>query len=263
MSRIDAIFTAARQEGRTLLMPFVTAGYPSMEMTEAALPVIEKAGASIVELGFPFSDPIADGPTIAASMHDALERGVTPRDVFEMVRRVRPKTQLGLVGMVSESIVDRIGQDAFVKTAADAGLDGLIIPDADVSSAGHLRDLAADHGLSFTLLVAPNTKPDRRKVIVERCTGFVYLLARAGVTGERDAAPDVAPGVKAVRELTDVPIAVGFGISRPEHVRAVTEAADAAIVGSALVRRMGEADDAVDAAGRFVKSLAGGLTQRS
>jgi tryptophan synthase alpha chain len=263
MSRIDAIFTAAREEGRTLLMPFVTAGHPSIELTEAALPVIEKAGASIVEIGFPFSDPIADGPTIAASMHDALERGVSPRDVFEMVRRGRAKTQLGLVGMVSESIVDRIGQDAFVKTAAEAGLDGLIVPDADVASAGHLRDLAADHGLSFTLLVAPNTRPERRKVIVERCTGFVYLLARAGVTGEQAAAPEVGPGVSAIRELTDLPIAVGFGVSTADHVRAVTEAADAAIVGSALVRRMGEADDPVEAAGRFVKSLAGGLTQRS
>jgi tryptophan synthase alpha chain len=263
MSRIDGIFASAREEGRTLLMPFVTAGYPSLEMTEAALPVIEAAGASIVEIGFPFSDPIADGPTIAASMHDALERGVTPTDVFAMVRRVRAKTQLGLVGMVSESIVDRIGQEAFVAEAADAGLDGLIVPDADVDSAGRLHDLADDHGLSFTLLVAPSTTPERRRTIVDRCSGFVYLLARAGVTGEQEAAPEVAPGVAALRELTDLPIAVGFGVSKPEHVRAVTEAADAAIVGSALVRRMGEADDPADAAGRFVKSLAGGLAQRS
>lgn len=263
MSRIDHIFTTLREQGRTALMPFVTAGYPSLEVTEQALPAIEDAGASIVELGIPFSDPIADGPVIAASMHEALQGGTTPRAVFEMVRRLRPGTELGLIAMVSESIVMRIGQERFASEAVEAGFDGLIVPDLDTADSGALRALADEHDLSLSLLIAPNSSPQRVKEIASMCSGFVYLLARAGVTGESDAPPEIEEKVSLIRTVTDLPIAVGFGISCAEHVTAVTQVADAAIVGSALVRRMGEADDPVDAARRFVRELARGLSVKT
>jgi len=263
MGRIDRIFTVLRAEGRTALMPFVTAGYPSLEATAAALPAIGEAGASIVEVGFPFSDPIADGPVIAASMHEALVRGATADDVFRVVSDVRASTDLGLVAMVSQSIVERIGVETFVGKAADAGFDGLIVPDADLDTAPALREAATGRDMTFTMLIAPTSTPARLEAIARACTGFVYLLARVGITGERDDAPDIADRVAAIRRVSDLPVAVGFGISNRAHVEAVTRAADAAIVGSALVRRMGQADDPVAAARAFVADLAAGLAARA
>jgi tryptophan synthase alpha chain len=263
MSRITNIFAAHRANGCSALMPFITAGYPTLEDTTAAIPVIESAGASIVELGVPFSDPIADGPVIAASMHEALQRGATPTKIFDLVRQIRSQTALGLVAMVSDSIVARMQPETFVRTAAAAGIDGLIVPDIDLDAARELRLMADDHNLTLTLLIAPTTTTQRRDQLASICSGFVYLLARLGITGERDTAPDVAAQVEAMRHCCDLPVAVGFGISSPDHVRAVTEHADAAIVGSALVRRMGEASNPVQAAGDFVRHLASGLVRRA
>jgi tryptophan synthase alpha chain len=260
MGRIDTIFRERRAAGRTAVMPFVTAGHPSLAVTEAVIPALEAAGASIIELGIPFSDPIADGPVIAASMHESLQAGTTPRRVFELVRRVRPRTRAGLVAMVSHSIVLRVGPERFLDDAAAAGFDGVILPDVDLRDAETIRSAADARSLAFVLLVAPTTSAARAERIVALCTGFVYVLARVGITGESDQAPEVAERVASLRECTDLPIAVGFGIARPEHVRAVGRVADAAIVGSALVRRMAEAKqagaDPVAAATSFVASLA-------
>lgn len=258
--RIDDIFARLRAEGRTALIPFVTAGYPSLEVTAEVVPALETAGASIVELGIPFSDPIADGPVIAASMHVALGAGVTPGAVFNIVGQLRQATSVGLVAMVSDSIVQRMGPQQFLADAAEAGFDGLIIPDLDLSGAPAAAELAAGHGMTLSLLIAPTTPDDRIERIVGHCSGFVYVLARAGITGERDTTPDIAARVESVRQHTDLPIAVGFGISEPEHVSAVTELADAAIVGSAIVRRMGPDVDAVSAAADFARTLAAALT---
>jgi len=260
MTRIDDIFAAHRSAGTRALMPFMTAGYPTLDDTRATLPALQEAGASIVELGFPFSDPIADGPVIAASMYEALKQGVRPCDVFDMVRALRDELSLGLIAMVSDSIMARIGTERFVGDASSAGFDGLILPDIDLKDADRIRPIADKHGLSVTLLVAPNTTEARLKELVSRCTGFVYLLARVGITGESDAAPEIADRVALVRQFTNLPVAVGFGISEPEHVRIVTESADAAIVGSALVRRIGNAANPAEEAGRFVRSLASGLS---
>ena len=257
--------SGARSGGRGGLMPFITGGFPSPEVTAAVLPELQRAGASIVEIGFPFSDPIADGPVIASSMHEVLERGGTPRDIFDAVREVRSSISIGLVAMVSQSIVQRMGVDRFLGDAAGAGFDGLIVPDADLAEAGSLARAATSRGMTFSMLVAPTTSADRLGRIVQLCSGFVYLLARVGITGERGnfAAARLADRVAEVRALGralgELPVAVGFGISTAEHVRAVVEVADAAIVGSALVRRMAEASDPVAAAGEFVRSLAAGL----
>ncbi len=268
MPRIDDIFSRYRSEGRSALIPFVTAGYPSLECTAEAIIAFEEVlGPTVVELGIPFSDPIADGPVIAASMHEALESGVTPADVFETVRRVRDHTGHGLVAMVTASIVQRMDPDRFMAEAADAGFDGVIIPDLDVAGdpqgdAKRLGGIAARRGLCFTLLVSPTTPAERIGVIAGQCSGFVYLLARVGITGEQAELPDVSERVETLRRLTDLPIAVGFGISRPDQVAAATAAADAVVVGSAIVRRMGDATRPAAAAAAFCRELAAGLSPK-
>lgn len=263
MSRIDDIFASLRASKRKALMPFLCAGRPTLAALPDLLSAVEDAGASVVEIGIPFSDPIADGPVIAAAMHKALQDGVTPQQVFDTVRSARSATNLGLVAMVSVSLVHRKGLDRFAAEARDAGFDGLIVPDAPVEESDPIRAAADRAGLSLSLLVAPTTSADRAARIVAACSGFVYLLARTGITGERDAAPEIAEPVRRLRTLTDLPIACGFGISTADQVQAVVRHADAAIVGSALVRRMESAiadgDDPVVTARTFVAQLSAGL----
>lgn len=261
MSRLSHIFAEARAARRAALMPFITGGYPSLDATAALIPALEDAGAAALEIGFPFSDPIADGPVIAASMHEALLAGTTPRKLFDLVARVRSRTRLGLIAMVSVSIVDRLGAEAFFRDAAAAGFDGVILPDLDLAAAAPLRLLADQNNLAFTLLAAPTTMADRAASIARLCTGFIYLLARTGVTGERDSIdlPSLRERVKMLRAASDLPIAAGFGISRPEHAAAVAQLVDGVIVGSAVVRRIAAADDPVAAAGQFVRQLSAAL----
>ena len=262
--RIDDIFDRLRRCGRTTLIPFVTAGYPSLDATARVLRALEEAGVDIVELGFPFSDPIADGPVIAASMHQALQKGVTPPAIFELVNGLRSQTGLGIVAMVSHSVVRRMGTPTFMADASGAGFDGIIIPDLDLEAAAEesFGDLAAAGGMSWSLLIAPTTGPERLRRLVGLSRGFVYLLARCGITGEQAQAPAVDRRVDALRRHTDLPVAVGFGISRPEHVAAVTRTADAAVVGSALVRTMGEGADPAQSAVELIRTLSTGLTMR-
>lgn len=257
MSRIDAIFADLRARNERTLMPFLTAGYPSIDTTVQLLPVLEAQGTRIVELGFPFSDPIADGPTIVASMHHALEQGVTPQRIFEAVGGVRSQTSLGLIAMVSFSILARMGPDRFIADAAAAGFDGLIVPDLDTNAAPAVVSCCDQHDLAFTLLIAPSTSEERIARIASLCRGFIYVLARTGITGEQATLelPGFADRLALIRRHTTLPLAVGFGISTPEHVRLVTAHADAAIVGSAVVRRLGDPGNPIQA----VKSLVGEL----
>ena len=242
MSRIDRIFTDLKAHGRKALMPFVVAGDPTPEALGPTLQALEAAGASVVEIGIPFSDPIADGPVIAEAMHRALQRGVTPEQVLGAVKRMRPSLGLGLVAMVSVSIVERCGGPAFIGRLAEAGFDGVIVPDADLDAVQPLLDEAVRRDLAFAMLVAPTSSDARIERLVRHCRGFVYLLARAGITGERTDAPEVEALVRRVRAHTALPLAVGFGISTAAHVKAVCEHADAAIVGSSLVRRLATCD---------------------
>lgn len=259
MGRIEQIFATLRSSGGKALMPYVTGGHPKVEVTEAVIPALADAGASIIEIGIPFSDPIADGPVIAGAMHEALEAGATTALVLDAVKRARERTSVGLVAMVSDSIVVRFGVPRFTELCAAAGIDGLIVPDIDVETAGSVRDEAGERGLTLSMLIAPTTDETRVEKLCAVSSGFVYLLARVGITGEQTTAPEVAGGVEMLRRHTDLPIAVGFGISSPDHVASVVASADAAIVGSALVRRMSEADDPVEAARSFVAHLATGL----
>ncbi len=265
MNRIERIFADLRREDRRALMPFITAGSPSLQATAALLPAMEAAGASICELGLAFSDPIADGPVIQSAMTDALVRGVTVQGVFETIRQARSQVEMGLVAMVSYSIVYRRGAKRFVAEAKAAGFDGFIFPDVPVDESESISQVVREAGLTCSLLIAPTTPLERARRIAAASSGFVYVIARSGITGESDSVPAaLAQRVAALREVTDLPIAVGFGISGPEHVKAVTSVADAAIVGSAVVRRIAscpdEAPDKIAAAvGPFVAELAGGL----
>jgi tryptophan synthase alpha chain len=263
MSRIETIFSDLRSRQAKGLMPFVCAGRPTLDATPEMLRAVAGAGASIIEVGFPFSDPIADGPVIAAAMHEALKECITPRMIFDGVRAVRGQVKAGLVAMVTVSIVHRLGVKEFVAQAKEAGFDGFIFPDCPVDEVEDFTVPVREAGLTASLLIAPTTPMERAARIAKASSGFVYLLARTGITGERTDAPEVAERVAALREVTDLPIACGFGISTPEQVKAVAEHADAVIVGSALVRRVEDAAkngaDATAVARDFVASLAAGL----
>jgi len=257
MSRIDQIFQDLRANGRKALMPFVVAGDPTLDALPGTLAALEQAGASIAEIGIPFSDPIADGPVIAEAMHRALQRGVSPSVVLARVRELRASVRMGLVAMVSVSIVERSGGSAFIAALADAGFDGVIVPDADLDAVGPLHAEAERRDIAFAMLVAPTSTDARIERLVRHCRGFVYLLARAGITGERQDAPQVESLVRRVRAKTSLPLAVGFGISTAAHVKAVCAHADAAIVGSSLVRRLAEGDAhaVADRAGAYAREL--------
>lgn len=275
MSRIDNIFRDLRASGRKALMPFLCGGYPAAGSVTASLLELERAGASVVEIGIPFSDPIADGPVIAAAMHEAISAGCTPASVAAEVRQARSAgCKLGIVAMVSVSIVWRIGPEAYFRQLAEAGFDGLILPDLTAEESAPWRQAAAAVGLTTSLLIAPTTSAERAAEIARACTGFVYVMTRTGITGASQptgqsgvvGAASVGDRVRQLRQFTNLPLACGFGISSPEQVRQVVidGGADAAIVGSALVKRMGEASkagkDPAAAAGKFCRELSAGLS---
>ncbi len=263
MNRVEQAFSDARSQSRGVLIPYLCPFDPTEDALERLVPALERAGAGIIEIGIPYSDPIADGPVIAAAMHRALQLGAAPDRVFEQVARARGSVGCGLVAMCSVSIVHAIGIEAFIASSKDAGFDGFIFPDAPVEESDDLVAATREAGLTCSLLVSPTTPADRAARIAAACTGFVYLLARSGITGERTEAPDVAERVALLREHTSTPIAAGFGISSADHVRAVVRHADGAIVGSALVRRLHEASqrggDPVGDGEAFVRDLASGL----
>lgn len=263
-ARIRAAFDGSRARGRCALLPFITAGFPDLPTTAQLLKELPAAGADLIEVGFPFSDPIADGPVIAESMHRALASGVDPDAIFACVRAAQPSVPV--LAMVSHSIVHRVGAVRFIKDAVDAGFAGFIVPDADPADATDLSAIAAGQGAGFCGLVSPSSRAERVRHIASISTGFVYLLARAGVTGVSADAPEISARTRELRACTSAPIAAGFGISTAEHVAVVGRDADGAIVGSAIVRAMMQAmernESAVDAALSLVRRLDRGSAWR-
>jgi tryptophan synthase alpha chain len=236
---LAAAFADLRARGRIGLLPFIPAAYPTLDATGPLLAALVAGGASAIEVGIPFSDPVADGPIIQEAFNQALQQHVRVRDVFAAIRSARATVSVPLVAMVSFSIVYRYGAPRFIADAAAAGFSGLIIPDLPPPEAAAVCPLIRDGGLDSILLVSPTSTPERRKQITALCSGFVYYLAVSGITGERDRLPaDLEANLRDLRRTTDLPVAVGFGISRPEHVRQLAGLADGAIVGSAVVRRI-------------------------
>jgi len=272
LSRVVEAFATLTRENRKGVIPFLCGGRPTIRSFGECLTAADRAGAAIIEVGVPFSDPIADGPVIASAMHRALQDGATVESVFEAVHAARPAVRAAVVAMVSVSIVHRVGASRFAKLASQAGFDGVIYPDAPLEEAERYTRPANAEGLTATLLVAPTTPTERAARIAQASTGFVYVLARAGITGE-GAGPAPAPSglserLASLRKVTPLPLACGFGISSPEDARSVTApppagaGADAAIVGSALVRRIEESgpENASEATHNFVSSLVRAVT---
>jgi len=236
MSRIGSRFAALRAAGEGALVVFVTAGDPTLEWSEQVVLTVADAGADVIEVGIPFCDPLADGPTIQASTFRALQQGITPETVLAMISRVRARSEVPIVAMTYCNPVWQMGMERFAQQAAQAGVDGVIMTDMPPDEAGEWHKVARKHGLDTIFLVAPTSTPQRMERVARMSSGFVYCVSRTGVTGAREHLPEEVPQmVQALRALTDLPLCVGFGISRWEHVKAVCEVADGAVVGSAVV----------------------------
>jgi tryptophan synthase alpha chain len=266
MNRIDALFSRLRSEKRRALMPFVTAGDPDLPTTAMLINELVSRGSHLVEVGIPYSDPIADGPVIAASYHRALERGVKVGHIFQTLRTLRAEgsarfNDTPMVSMVSYAIIHRIGTDRYLNDAATAGLDGLIVPDLPVEESRALMEKASLRDLKLIQLITPTTPRDRAVEIARSTTGFIYYVSVAGITGERKSLPsELVETVGWLRTQTDLPICIGFGISGPDQVRQLAPVADGLIIGSAIVRRLAEAinrprAEVVREIGQFVGEL--------
>jgi tryptophan synthase alpha chain len=242
MPAIDQLFSRLRSENRKALMPFITAGDPDVAFTAAVLRELVKRGASMCEVGVPYSDPIADGPVIQASYTRALEKGVKLREVLAMLGETTPALGAPVVTMVSYAIVHCHGVEKYCDEAKAAGVAGLIVPDLPVEESPQLAAICRQRELSLIQLVTPLTPRDRALRICETSTGFVYYVSVAGITGERtQLPPELADNVGWLREHSQLPICIGFGVSAPEHVKLLAPVADGLIVGSAIVRRIAAA----------------------
>ena len=246
-SRIDTTFARLRAAGRTGLVTFVSAGDPSLPRSADVLRALDRAGADVLEVGVPFSDPLADGPEIQRSSERALAAGSTLAGVLAMVAGVRADVAAPIVLFTYANPVVRMGLDAFARRAAEAGVDGVLALDLPIEEAGELRETLAARGLDTIFLLSPTTTTERIRKAASLGRGFLYGISRLGVTGVSDRVAGDARALSArVREVTSMPLAIGFGISRPEHVVEVGAWADAVVVGSGLVRVIAEHGDRPD-----------------
>lgn len=260
LSRLDSALARARNEGRTAVVPYVTVGFPSVEDTLAIVPAIERAGADAIELGVPYSDPLADGPTVQAASYRALTGGVNSHVCIEAARSLRSAgVTVPLLFMGYYNPILHYGITAYAADCAEAGVDALIVPDLPPDEAGELREALAERGLGIVSLLAPTSTEERIVLGCEQARGFVYCVSVTGVTGARRDLPDDLPEfVARVRRHTELPVAVGFGIAERKHVERVGEVADVAIVGSALINVIDSAPpgEAASRAGAFIRELA-------
>ena len=264
VERIAEAFASARANGRrAALMPYLMAGYPTVEASIAIGTAYVDAGADLIELGVPFSDPLADGPVVHAAGVAALAAGARTADALEVAREL--SAQVPVVLMCYTNLVIARGLERFVDMLVTAGVSGLIVPDLPYEEGPETVAACDARGVALVPLVAPTTPDDRLAMIGARARGFIYTVSVTGTTGERGAMADSLAGVvRRTRERTSVPVAVGFGISTPEHVTATADAgADGVIIGSRLVRAAGEADDPAAAVGELVTAFSAALRDGS
>jgi tryptophan synthase alpha chain len=239
MTRIEKRFAELRSAGKKAFIPYLTAGDPSLDITRDLILALEKAGADVIELGVPFSDPIADGPVIQRATERALQNGVTLQGVLELGKNIRRESDIPLVLFSYFNPLLNHGLEKLARDAAGAGFDGVLATDLTVEESEVFTRTMQSAGLNTVFLVAPTSSPERMKKIARASTGFLYAVSRTGVTGEtQELASDLKQFLQTLRTRTTSPIAVGFGISRPEHVRAVWQEADGAIVGSSIVKEV-------------------------
>lgn len=264
MNRIDKKFQALRQQNTRAFMPYLCAGDPTPELTTKLLLTLEEAGADLIELGVPFSDPIADGPTIQRASGRALKHRISLQQILEMVKTLRQQTDIPIALMSYYNPIFSMGESVFCKAAQDAGVDGVIVPDLPPEEARPLLDVALQYNLATIFLVAPTSPPERMQSIASVSTGFIYCVSVTGVTGARGTlSGEVAPMITELRKHTDKPISVGFGVSTPEQAKQVVEIADGVIVGSAIVNvveeNMDDETKLLAAVKEFASELAAGV----
>lgn len=262
-TRIASTFSALKDSGHLAFMPFITAGDPNMDASLAVVQELGRQGVDLIEIGFPYSDPIADGPVIQASYTRALEQGLHVDDIFEGIGSLKTGDLPPLVAMVSYALLFRRGVERFVKQATESGFCGFIIPDLPADEAEEVSQIVRAHGSDLIQLVSPMTPKERAISILKASSGFVYCISVAGTTGVRDELPpELTEQLNWLRTQTDVPLAVGFGIKGPEQVDILRDAADGVIVGSAIVRmmeRLGASSESdrttLDEIGQFAESM--------
>ncbi len=268
MNRIDAKFKELALSNRKGLFPFLVAGQPDMQTTIELIKQLEQIGVSGIELGFPFTDPVADGPVIQSAFTEALAKGITIAKIFNSLAKARNEITIPIVAMTSASIVYKIGIDTFLDKAKSAGFDGFIIPDLSLEEAPAIAGKIAKRDLRLSMLIAPTSPDERQRKIASIATGFLYYMSVAGITGERDKLPEDLPEhVRALKEISGLPVVVGFGIKTAEQVKLVCSVADGAIVGSAIVRRIAESQkqgysgqQIIEAVTLYVKDLLSGIS---
>jgi tryptophan synthase alpha chain len=251
MNRIASVFG---KSGHKALIPYVTVGYPGIEDTLKVVPLLAKNGADIVELGIPFSDPLADGVTIQRSSFHALQKGVTPQLCLDVARKLREKVDIPLVFMTYYNPVFHYGLEQFCSACVGAGIDGLIIPDLPPQEGGSLEAIARKKDIDLIYLLAPTSPEERIKLVAQKSRGFIYLVSVTGVTGARDRLPaDLEAFVARVKKAARQPLCVGFGISTPQQAKRVARLADGVIVGSRIIQLMESGD--LQQVGEFIKEL--------
>jgi tryptophan synthase alpha chain len=259
MGRLGERFAALRERGERALIPFITAGDPDLPTTERLLHALALAGADAIEIGVPFSDPMAEGPTIQRSSERALRQKTSLRRVLEVVRSVRPQIDVPLILMGYANNFFAMGETEFADAARTVGVDGVIVVDLPPEEGEEFNGALVEAGVDPILLASPTTTRERVRMLARETRGFLYYVSLTGVTGARDeVAEGVEESVRAIQEISDVPICVGFGVSTPDHVRRVGAYADGVVVGSALVDRIDRAaspDEAIEAAAQFVVDL--------
>ncbi|HSE57089.1 MAG TPA: tryptophan synthase subunit alpha [Nitrospiraceae bacterium] len=265
MNRLDRRFEDLKQRGEKALIAYIMAGDPSLQDTEQLVLGLERSGADVIELGVPFSDPIADGPVIQQAAERALRSGTSLRRILTMVAGLRHKTQIPLVLMAYYNTIHAYGEQKFCRDAAQAGVDGLIVPDMPLEESGPLKDRAEGTGLDLIFLLAPTSTPARRASVAKASKGFIYYVSLTGITGAKlTDLGNVEDNVKRIRKVTRVPISVGFGVATPEDAARIARVADGVIVGSAIVKQIAQhqQDSAlVTAVGTFVSSLKQAMLQ--
>jgi tryptophan synthase alpha chain len=262
MNPIDLLFTRLKTDKKKAFIPFITAGDPDLATTGKLLHEVSRRGASLIEVGFPYSDPIADGSVIQASYTRALSKGLTVDAILGSLRAIN-EINVPMVSMISYTLVHHRGPERFVRDAKAAGFCGAIVPDLPVDEAEELASIARSNDFKLILLVTPTTPRERAKRIAQLSTGFLYCVSVVGITGERsELPPGLLDQLRWLRSQTTLPLCVGFGISTPEHVRMLRDAADGVIVGSALVRKLEAtkpADEIVKDVGDLVERLSAAL----
>jgi len=252
MSRIESVFKHANHKA---LIPYVTVGYPSLEATLKVVPLLVKNGADIIELGIPFSDPLADGVTIQRASFQALQKGVKPRTCIGVAEKLRQKVNVPLVFMSYFNPLFQYGLDKFCRDSAQAGIDGLIIPDLPPEEGNALEKVAVRNNIDVIYLLAPTSTKERIRLVAEHSHGYIYMVSVTGVTGARKELPkNLARFIARVRKITDKPLCVGFGIGMPEQAQEVAQIADGVIVGSRLIQLI-EQDPTLKQVGDLVRGM--------